>query len=308
MKNPPLKPAVLPGYKAVWVDPVFSRDWRVDRETGFSFWVRSRIRRGHWRRVVISFKAKAARDAGRLWEPVTGYMAELQEQYDLDGMDPIYRYHRETDQVRSLSSPLKDSLHGLVWGRSFGSQIPTGTFQALRVWYIVKDMNLDRFYLYGRTAQDDRLIFSTPKAALARKLSLEKAIMDEYEEKAYMEFVRFVGWTVYGKSKALKRHRKFRKLSKERAFDFNERRWSFRRVPSRWERGEAKKAMRGVSGFHPVLQADYGGSYSKFKLALGRLSKATRRTVYEQLAWAVAKMEKALDKKRKARKPGKWRE
>jgi hypothetical protein len=306
-KNPPKKPDVPQGKQSVWVRPVVAREWVIDKGTGYSFYRRVRIRRGYWRIQAVSRLGLAARAKGGDWLPVTAYMAELQSDYDLDGMDPVYRYHRDTDQVRHLSSH-KDPLYNLVWDKPFSSSIPKGNYQAIRVWYIVRDMNLDRHYLYGRTAQDERVTFQTPQAANGRRLALESEIMNEYEEKAYTEMVRFVAWTVYGKSKALKKHKKFRKVSKERGFNFDEKRWSFKRTPTRWERQQAQKALRGRSGFHPVLQADYGGNYRKFLDAMARLSKSERKQAYSEIAWAVRQMEAALDRKRRARKAGRWRE
>lgn len=305
LKNPTKKPPVKSGFQAVWVGR--SR-WVVRVRKGRKFRLVSRERKAHWRIVPISTKAQEAKIAGKLWVPVSAWERELQAEYDLSALDPLYRYHHATDSVRVLSSFKDDPLHGLVWGTPFTADNKRGTFNAVRVWYVVRDMNLDRYYLYARSAHLGALVYDTLQGVKDRVEKLKGAIEEEYEEKAYMELVRWVAWTAFGKAKMENRHKKFRKVSKERGFDFNAKKFRFFRKTTRWEREQAQGALRGVSGIPPVLAKDYGGSYSRFLDSMGRLGKGERKRAYEYLSWAVGKMEKALDKRRKARKPGKWRE
>lgn len=312
--NPTKKPPVPAGFQAVWVSSVYARlrFWVTDftRRPPISFFQTQQtiVRGAHWRIIPISKKAPPAKASGKLWSSVLAWERQLQEEYDLSALDPVYRYHHATDVVRVNSNAASDPLHGLVWGTPFTGDNVAGTFNAVRVWYVVRDMNLDRYYCYARSAHLGKLEESTLQGAKSRVEKLKGAIEEEYEEKAYMELVRWVGWTAFGGAKLKSRHKKFRKVSKERGFDFDEKKFRFYRKATRWEREQAQGALRGVSGVPPVLGRDYGGSYSRFKSALARLSKAERKRAYEYLSWAVGRMEKALDKRRKARKPGKWRE
>lgn len=317
--NPPRKPETPEGYRAVWIPPIVAREWVTDFETGYSYFERFTVRRGHYRVIAVSLRVEKARSKGREWVPVDAYEAELQNEFDLESFDPIYRYRHATDVVKARNLALleadelaNDSLEKFVWDHPF-KKVPTGKFQAIRVWYVVQQTadseeetmgeEVDRWYLYGRTAQHERMIFRSPLEARREAATLARAIEDEYSQKSFLKLKGFAAWTIYRAGDEKKVHRKRRRLSKEIGFDFDPARWKFHRIKTTWEKGMARKALRssGVR-LHPMLMRSYGGSARKFQDALSRLSKAERKVVHRQIAAAVDKMQAALDARRLGRR------
>ena len=309
-KNPTKKPQVEDGYKPVWVKAQYGlgRVWRTDSR-GYSYFVKVRVvtRKAHWRTVSVSVKAQEAREEGKSWIPAGSFERELFAAYELAGGDPVYRYHHATDVVRSLT-PTADPLHNLVWGKPFLGDDLRGNFIAMRVWYIVKDTNLERFYLYGRTAsfgktRGDSIMKAATLGIVRQFLSrLETEIVREYDEKDYMELVRFVAWTAYGETGVKKGHRRRARLSKEKGFDFDEQTLKFKRVVTPWERRMVQSMIVGRRDLPKVLTRDYGGSASRFHKALMSLPKKQRRLARRYFMREVEMMEKVLEQRRKGGK------
>lgn len=304
MENPPKKPKASDGKQSVWVRPVKGFVYRGRAKKGKArVRVQVILRKGHWRTVSISVKADKARARGGLWVPVSAYERELELTYELAGADPIYRYHHDTDLARTLGG-IHDPLHNLIWGSAFNGQDVQGRFVAMRIWYVVRDTNLDRFYLYGRTASFGVSGSNTPLrvgslSSVKRYVSrLEGEISEEYEEKDYMELVRFVGWTAFGETKIMKHHRRRARLSKEKGFDFDPYKMKFKRVITPWETRVVQKAITGRGDLPSVLTRDYRGSAKAFREALGKLSKKARRIAKRYFMLEVQRMEKALERKR----------
>ena len=308
MKNPPLKPPHRDGFGLSFIRPVHGEVpvWRVDLSTGMSFYARESriIRRGHWRYYPLSTKAEKAKKQNRLWIPVTAYAAELQEKFNLGGMDPLYRYHRKTDLIRSLS-PVTDVLHGLIWGAAFNGDNVKGSFHSIRAWYLVKDTNLGRYYVYSRTAMfGERQVFDTLRLCRGEIQKLMDTVGNEYDEKDYMELVGLVAWTAYGEIQMKSIHKKFRKLSRERAFHVDKQSGEIVRVSTPWEKKMFTMTFQGErgTGLHPALTKNYGGDPKRFTAAMHRLPKSERRIAWDQFKEAIRQMETVLQKKRRARK------
>lgn len=304
MKNPPKRPEAPAGKQSVWVRTTYADIPVLVR--GRLKIVKVLARKGHWRTVSISKRADAARERGSPWVPVGVYERELTREYDIVGADPIYRYHHATDVVKNLS-PKEDPLHNLVWGKPFSQDNLKGSFQAMRLWYVVTDTNLNRAYLYGRTASFGQSRSGTPvvvdSLAIARDYAtrLESEIVNEYDEKDYMELDRFVAWTVYGDTGVVKAHRRRARLSREKGFDFDEVTGKFRRTMTTWEKREVQKELQGPKyRYLPrVLTRDYGGNAKKFQRAMAALPKGERRRARRLFAQEVERMEKILEAKRR---------
>lgn len=152
--------------------------------------------------------------------------------------------------------------------------------------------------MYGRTAHLGNRIAGSLKGAKQYVDKLMDEVRIEYDEKIYMEVVRFVAWTVYSGAKIVKKHNRRRAFSKEKGFDFDERTWKMRRIVTPWEKKMVLKAFEGRHMAPPVLAKSYGGSYKRFQSAMARLGKGERKRANEYISWAVGEMEKALDKRR----------
>jgi len=308
MKKPPQKPPHRDGFGLTFVRSVHGEVpiWRVDFKTGMSFYVREPriIRRGHWRYYSLSTKAEKAKKQNRLWIPVTAYAAELQEKFNLGGMDPLYRYHRNTDLIRAFS-PASDALHNLIWGAAFNGDNVKGSFHSIRAWYLVKDTNLGRHYVYSRTAMfGERQVFDTLRLCRGEIQKLMDTVGNEYDEKDYMELVGLVAWTAYGEIQMKSIHKKFRKLSRERALHIDEQSGEIKRVATPWEKKMFMQEFQGYKGrdIHPALTKNYGGDPKRFNAALHRLPKSQRRIAWEDFKETVRRMESVLQQKRRARK------
>lgn len=308
MKNPPLKPPHRDGFGLSYLKPVWgvASVWIVDWKTGESFYgPQSKIiRRGHWRYYPLSTKAEKAKKQNRLWIPVTAYAAELQEKFNLGGMDPLYRYHRKTDLIRSLS-PVTDALHGLIWGAAFNGDNVKGSFHSIRAWYLVKDTNLNRHYVYSRTAMfGEKRVFDTLRLCRGEIQKLMDTVGNEYDEKDYMELVGLVAWTAYGEIQMKSIHKKFHKLSRERAFHIDEQSGEIKRVATPWEKKMFTLTFQGErgTGLHSALTKNYGGDPKRFTAALHRLPRSERRIAWDQFKEAIRQMESVLQQKRRARK------
>lgn len=297
MNNPPKRPPVPAGKQAVWV--------RLIRR-GIKKKVQGRwrgyaviVRRGHWRIISISFKADRSRRAGKAWIPAQAYLKELEIEHDLATADPIYRYHPQTDVVRSLSGS-NDPLHNLVWDKPFTADNKSGRFNVIRIWYIVRDTNLKRSYLYSRTADMGNVYAGSLLALDSHRHRLEDAVVEEYDDdhKIYMELSRFVAWTAFEKMAPKSRHKRRLAMSQEKGYDFDPRTWKPTRVLTRWE----KKQLMKRPIYHPrmpdVFTRSYGGNIRKFDAAMKRLKPGQRRKAMEYMKWMMSQREAEMDKRR----------
>lgn len=251
------------------------------------------FKKGHWR--IVRIKTQAVEPSGG-WVGVLDYQARLDAEYDLDAADPIYRFNSKTDVVRADTSD-SDPLHNLVWGRPFKGNDVAGRYVAGRVWYVAHDTNLDRHFLYDRTA---KFPVTYRTLNLARRLGvtfLEEAVREEYAEKEYMEVLDFVAWTAFNQGVGRPRvHKKFKPGTKEKAF----RRTRYgvkRREVTPWERAALAKLTRGRSKFS-FLNRKFT-SVAQFNKALARLSPSRRKEVRRYFSMLVEDMEKQLSKLRR---------
>ncbi len=141
-------------------------------------------------------------------------MLELKKNWGLASADPIYRFNRYRDVVQLDS---KSPLYQCVWSDPLNHTRIEGHFDSGRVWYIVEDTNLERFYLYTRHSgpfQGGNAIMSTLVLANQQLEKLRAGIEDQYSEdsKSYMRLRAFVAWTAYegtqGRGRAYHRRRR----------------------------------------------------------------------------------------------------
>ena len=208
MENPTRKPKTPTGYAARWI-----KGYTYARLVGKKRTVHGTYRKifrkievpAHWgfyKTVVPPSKRSAEkRRAKRItlpaWERANVYEDRLRREYDLAGSDPIYRFNRQKDVVKTGSG----DFHGLVWDHPITADVH-GDFDTGRVWYIAKHETQGETYLYVRTFHSE-YGFNSLGLAVEERLKWEAAILAEYEGKEYMAVERFVAWTVFESKKRM---------------------------------------------------------------------------------------------------------
>lgn len=298
--NPPRRPKLAPGLYARWIDPLYKGRGKRRR----------RVRRGYYR----IYADRSVRRYG--WGSAYGYLLELKKNWGLSSADPIYRFNRYRDVI---NLDPKSPLYQCVWSDPLKHTRVQGNFDSGRVWYIVEDTNLERFYLYTRHSgpfQGGNAIMDTLALANEQLEKLRAGIQDQYSEesKSYMRLRAFVAWTAYEGTQGRGRmyHRRRRgaftmEAGRGLVYDRNQRKYVVTLDVTDWERWAlvseaakaARKAGRGRTPKEKKFMSQIVSSVAEYREYLRRQPPEVRKLIRKRLRDAVAEKYEALEAKRR---------